>query len=474
MDFVTYFPIGLLSIAAKIKNICELKIFDCLITDFEIRKTEDFTLYGTPSEKIKTAIKDFNPDIIGISTPYSTQSESAKTVCKISKEVKPGALVILGGPDASVRYEYLLKETCCDFCVVGEGEETFYEFVKNFNSKLSLRNIEGLAYKTDDTVHYKPRKFLENLDELSFPAYDAIDINAYLKNRYLYRNRSILKNSITIITSRGCPFDCVFCSIKFHMGKKYRYHSPDYVIRHLKFLIKNYGITNFHFEDDNISLDKHRFEQILDKIIENKLKIKWDVPNGIRTDTLDFNLLKKIKKSGCKELVIGIESGNQSVLNKVIKKNTSLDYMLKIVSYCKELRIKASAFYVIGFPGESIKNIKETTDLALKLYREYDILPILQFAIPLYGTELYKVCVENGFIKKDLSDRALALTGQILGDPLISTEDFSKEDVKNLVRSYILKLYLLRLKKDLIIYAVKHPFLTFKKIKVRLRIMSGF
>ena len=132
-EFTTYFPIGLLSIAGSIRNIAELKILDCLITDFEIKKERDFTLYGTPPEKIKAAIKSFNPDIIGISIPFSTQANNARAVSRIAKEAAPGAVVVFGGPDASIRYEALLKETPCDFCVIGEGEETFFEFVKRFN-----------------------------------------------------------------------------------------------------------------------------------------------------------------------------------------------------------------------------------------------------------------------------------------------------------------------------------------------------
>ena len=236
--------------------------------------------------------------------------------------------------------------------------------------------------------------------------------------------------------------------------------------------MQNYGITNFHFEDDNISLNKRRFEEILDKIIKDRLKIRWDAPNGVRTDTLDFNLLEKIKKSGCEELTIGIESGNQYVLDNIIKKAASLDYTLSVIMDCRKLKIKIDAFYVIGFPGESIENMKETIDFALELYRKYSVLPILHFATPLYGTELHKVCTENGFIGKNLTDRDFAIGTQALGNPLISTEDFCKEDVKKLARIFLLKLYLLRLKKDLIINAIKHPLLTFKKVKVRLQTIS--
>ncbi len=467
--FTVYFPIGLLSIAAMIKNICEVKIFDCSITDFEIQQEKDYVLYGTSFKNIKETIKNFNPDIVGISIPFSTQSGNAIAILNICKKINPKIIVVFGGPDSSARYESLLKETACDYCVIGEGEQTFFEFIKNFNSNIPLTNIDGLAYKNSETVDYKPRKFLDNLDDLPFPAYDLIEMEAYLKNKYLYKNRSLIKNSISIITSRGCPYDCIFCAIKLHMGKKYRYNSPTYVINHLKLLINEYKITNFHFEDDNFSLNAHRFNEILDKIIKDKLNLKWDTPNGIRADTLDFNLLKKIKKSGCKKLTIAIESGNQDVLDKIIKKRISLDSMLEIVKYCKKLKINTGSFYVIGFPGESIENMKETANLALKLLRKYDVLPCLLVAIPFHGTELYNICIKNGFIQENLDEIDFAGGSLLYGNPLISTKDFSKEDIKDLTADYFAKL-----KKELLFYSIKHPVFSIKKINDKLHILNRF
>jgi len=303
-----YFPIGLLSIAAMIKHVCDVKILDCLVTDFAIKKTGNLIIYGTPLEKIRTMIENVNPDIVGVTVPFSAQSGNAEVIGKLCRQINPRIVVVFGGPDPSVRYRYFLEKSSCDFCVVGEGEKTFLELVRHFDSKSSVDNIEGLAYKTPHGIRYKPRQFIENLDDLPLPAYELISFQDYFKNPYLYISRSLIhKKSISIITSRGCPYGCVFCSIKLHMGQRSRYHSPDYVIEHLRLLLERYGISSFHFEDDNLSLNEQRFEQILDKIIESDLKIEWDTPNGVRADTLDLNLLKKMKKSGCKHLVIAIE-----------------------------------------------------------------------------------------------------------------------------------------------------------------------
>jgi radical SAM superfamily enzyme YgiQ (UPF0313 family) len=242
------------------------------------------------------------------------------------------------------------------------------------------------------------------------------------------------------------------------MGKKFRYHSPAYVIEHIKFLIEKYNIRRFHFEDDNISLNKARFEQIVDKIIEQKMEIRWDTPNGVRADTLDFNLLKKIKKSGCENLTIAVESGNQGVLNNIIKKNTSLDRIQETVRFCRQLGINLSAFYVVGFPGETITNMNETINLALRLFKSYHVTPHLFCATPLFGTELYDKCLEQGLIKKNLTDKDLSVATGWYGNPLISTAEFSKKDVKRITKDFQLAMQREKLK-----YYLKHPFLLLKK-----------
>ena len=430
-----YFPLGLMYLAAVVRDICSVEIFDCLASDYEARDGNVVT-YGASSEEIKKLIAEKKPDIVGISVPFTSQYRNAERVAKLAKEVNPTITTVFGGPDPSVRFQDILENDYCDFCVAGEGELTFREFIENFASS-SFEDIKGLAYKHNGVVHYEPRPFNTDLDALPFPAFDLIDMNNYLENENLYRNRSkVYKRSMSVITSRGCPYGCVFCSIRLHMGQKYRSHSPEYVMKLLRLCIDKYGITNFHFEDDNVSFDKKRFETILDSIIKENLHIQWDTPNGVRIDSLNYDILKKMKESGCVQVTLAIESGNQRVLNDVIKKKTRLDYILEIVKYCKELKISANAFYVIGFPGETLGEMKDTTDLALKLYKDYDLLPHLMVATPLYGTELYEICVRDKLLKGNPTFEELSIATQITGNPMISTSDFSIEDIRRVIDEF--------------------------------------
>jgi anaerobic magnesium-protoporphyrin IX monomethyl ester cyclase len=467
--FSVYYPLGLLNIAAMVRDICKVEIFDCLIEDFEISKSEGMVRYGANCEKIKKKIQDYCPDIVGITIPFTAQAENALHISALCREINPDITVVFGGPDSSVRYSWLLENKFCDYCVIGEGEETFKEFIGKYPEKKELQKIEGLAFNGDNgRVVFRPREFIDDLDCLSLPAYDLVAMEKYEKSQYLYRNRSLMHgNSISMITSRGCPYHCVFCSVWLHMGRKYRYYSANYVLDHLALCVKKYHIRNFHFEDDNISLNRKRFEEILDGIIERKLSIRWDTPNGVRADSLDKPLLLKMKESGCKQLTLAIESGNQNILSNVIKKNTSLDYMLEIAKYCYQLNIRTNAFYVIGFPGETLEDMRDTINLALRLLHEYDILPNLYVATPLYGTELYTICVEKGFIDHSLSSQELATATQIFGNPLIETDTFTRKDVRKLIDDY-----LGRLKVELVRFSIKHPLFALKKAKDKVSVIK--
>ncbi len=453
-SFNTYFPLGILSIAAMIREDCELHILDCLVTDFSMEHRDGMDVFGTPMPVIEERIAALQPDILGISMPFTAQAEYAEEVAARARKAAPNALVVFGGPHATIRYEDLLRSGKCDYVVVGEGEESFQEFVRRYGAGQSLNSVEGVASIHDGLVMFKPREYRKQLDDFPFPAYDLINFSDYLNSPYLYLSRSNFKGpQISIFTSRGCPYKCVFCSVALHMGKKYRWHSVDYVIEHLKLLKEKYGISQFHFEDDNLSLHKRRFEQMLDAIIENRMHIRWDTPNGVRGDTLNMRILKKIKKSGCKQLNIAVESGKQETLDNIIKKDTSLEYLIEVIHNCKKIRLRTALSFVIGFPGETLEDMRATTSLALKLLREADAIPSVLIATPLYGTELYEDAIEHGYMDENLRDRDMGMATQSYGAPLLATEDFSKEDISRIMAEYN-KEY----SKEILRYYLRHPF----------------
>ena len=181
-----YFPLGLMYLAAVVKDVCHVEIFDCLTSEVETREGNAVT-YGASFEEISRVISEKKPDVIGISVPFTSQYRNAERVAIISKAVNPKIVTVFGGPDPSVRFKDILENGYCDYCIVGEGEETFYEFIKKISVPSTLGRHQGLAYKKKGTIQYEPRPFNTNLDVLPFPAFDLVDMNFTSKTRHSIR-----------------------------------------------------------------------------------------------------------------------------------------------------------------------------------------------------------------------------------------------------------------------------------------------
>lgn len=459
-------PLGILYIAAILEGEeYEVEILDTLIADFRPQKVGDVKYYGMPWEKIKERIKQSKTDIVGITNPFTAQVDNTIKVSEIVKEIDNEIPTIVGGPHVSVRATQFLKDAKnVDIAVIGEGEYTMLDIMKYYEGETDISKIQGIVYRKGGVVTLNPKRpFIKNLDELPFPAYHLVDMEKYLNpKRIRYRSTKYLRE-ISMITSRGCPFNCIFCSIHLHMGKAWRAHSKEYVVKHIEHVVNNYGVEHIHFEDDNLTLNRKRFEGFLDGIIEKGIKFNWDTPNGIRPDRLTMDILKKMKKTGCTNLIIGVESGDQYILDNVIDKHLHLEDVTKMAKMCKELNIPLTAFYVIGFPGEKKEDMKRTTEFALMLENEYNVNMLLLIATPLYGTRLYEICEEKGYLTQELTPRALSEGTQVDGVGLIKTEDFTPEEVKRLALDAV-SIHNRLSSRVLLSEYIKHPGATVKKI----------
>ena len=433
-------PLSLLYLAAILKkNGYQPRIFDCLVSSrSKIVVKGDKIIHGLPDDVILEIIRKENPCIVGITNPFTAQIENAIHIADLVKQVNKRTITVIGGPHTSVQSQELLKENRnIDIGVRGEGEYTFLELIKKIEKGLSIRDVANITYRdeTQSIVENEFKGFIENLDELPYPVYQLFGMEEYFNSlkRGLGPRPIVRQRSISMITSRGCPYNCVFCSVHLHMGKFFRAHSSDYVIRHIKYVVDKYRVKHISFEDDNFSLNIDRCKKILKGIIDNRIKITWDTPNGIRADKLDEELIRLMKKSGCLELSFGIESGSQKVLDEIIDKNLKLDKVIKVIQLCQKYKIKTKAFFVIGFPGETRKDIIGTKELALKLYKKYKVDPGLSIAVPLFGTRLYQICKTKGYLIKEPDPMSLSIATQAYGQGLIKTEEFDPAYLKKIV-----------------------------------------
>ncbi|MCL2134987.1 MAG: B12-binding domain-containing radical SAM protein [Candidatus Bathyarchaeota archaeon] len=448
-------PLGLMYIAAVLdKANYQVEILDAFMADSKPQKNGDTITVGMPFSQIETEIHNRKPDIVGISGPFTSQIDNTLKVSNIAKKVNPNILTIAGGPHVStVPKKFLQEAKNVDIAVIGEGEYTLLEIVQHLECKKPLNTILGIAYRQNNNIIINDnRPFLENLDELPYPAYHLVDMEHYLDNKKI-GYRSFQNRALSMVTSRGCPFNCCFCSVHLHMGKKFRAHSAQYVLDHIQHVIHKYNVKNIFFEDDNLTFDLKRFETVCDGIIDRKIKIGWETPNGVRADCLSISLLKKMKQSGVISVFVGVESGDQEVLNNIICKSLDLARVVEFAKNAKQIGLKTGAFYIIGFPGEKKENMQRTVDFALMLKQKYDVGMHLFTATPTYGTRLYEQCEKSSYLETDLSYGSFGSSArQPLGHSLISTESFTSHEVKKIAEQAIKKY-----KRISLINNIKHP-----------------
>ena len=336
-----------------------------------------------------------NPKYIGI-TAVTISIFNAVEVAKLIKQKNKRVKIILGGPHLTAAPMETLKRfgKFFDIGVLGEGELTLIELLDTLEKNKNLSRVKGIIYKNTKNKHIinKPRESIKDLDSLPFPAWDLLPNLA----KFYCPPAHTLKRlpAALLIPSRGCPGQCVFCDNKV-FGRIFRSHSADYIIKMIKKLQKDYGIKEIQFRDDNLLVFRKMLTELCNKIIEQKIDIKWSCAG--RVDMVNFDILKLMKKAGCWQIWYGCESGSDKIL-KEIKKYTTVEKIKNAINLTKKAEISPCGFFMIGMPKETEEDIKKTISLLLEL-------PLDEFHIshltPFPGSEFYDTASKYGWFDND-------------------------------------------------------------------------
>lgn len=401
------FPMGLLYLSSivKSKNICE-KI-DILDYQYELNymgnyfNINDF-ITGTAENKI-----NFVPDVIAFSLMFTTSYEFFTICIEKLKEIWPDCIIIVGSFIATNCTEKLLENKYINYVLRGEGEIGLPLFLDQLSNSNEV-NVKGIY----SYINLQKSGVLElcdnikNLDEIPFPDWELIQINQYLRNG----GRSILSNNsndqpavASIITSRGCPFNCTFCSAKTVHGRSIRFRSIDNIIKEIDVLHKKYGVAQILFEDDLFTANKRRTIDLINAIKSlNILDLKIQFPNGLHVNSIDPEVIDALVDIGMASAHIAIESGSYYVLKNLMKKKVDLDKAKNLVEYIRNKKnLHVWCYFVLGMPGETKEQILETIEYAKSLKADWCNFFI---ATPLIGSEIYKKFLDAGDYTGDLSE----------------------------------------------------------------------
>lgn len=375
-DRGVYPPLGLLYIAGSVRKLLpdvDIKILDTQCEEMSFAALEKY-------------VEDYAPDIVGVQVMTFTAIDcmlASTAIKKAGEKIGKDIKIIWGGRHVNIYPTETINLPNVDYVMLGDGELQFVEFLKAFPNVDALKKVDGLVFKVEGKISMRPPQTITDLDSLAFP---ARDLSPYKKYRYLLSKDPVFT---TMMTSRGCPFTCIFCD---EGHRKYRMVSAPRVVEEIEECVKM-GIKNIFVYDSTFTVNRQRIIDICDLIVQKGIKINLDVRT--RVDLIDEEMFAKLRKAGCNRIQFGIESGNEKILN-VLSKKTGLRKVEWAVKTAKSYGFEIFGDFIIGNPEETREDLMDTLNLSKKLPFDYAHFAIM---IPYPDTKLYEMAVRKGMFK---------------------------------------------------------------------------
>ncbi|MFH1903482.1 MAG: radical SAM protein [Candidatus Omnitrophota bacterium] len=351
-------------------------------------KIFDVNVSNQPPDIVAGRVAKYAPDVVGFSVKTAT-ARPAALISRSIKKVYNRALHVAGGPHITLAYrEFLAENPEVEYAFLGDSERSFTDFINRISGNQDVHGVDGIAYRSQNETIINPGKIIEDLDTLPVPNFDAIDTFPPEDFRY------------PLLTSRGCPYDCIYCCVGLLSGKRWRGRDPEKVIEELRVAKERYGISAFEILDDNFTLRPERAKAFCSLIIKQKLGLQWYCHNGIRADKIDLELARLMRKAGCTSVAVGIESGDERIFNSIGKGET-LEDIVRAVKLIKQAGMRVVGYFIIGLPGDSLEGIRRTIQFQRKLGLDGFTYGILN---PYPGTAVWEMLKKQGRMLLDIKD----------------------------------------------------------------------
>jgi len=349
----------------------EVKILDFLVTQYHPRK-------------LRRELEEYRPQLVG-TTCVTLNYPIARRMLKVCKDFDPNIFTVIGGPHVTFAVkETLLSSPWIDAIVIGEGEITLVELARAVAEDEDIRSIAGIAFADGGRVtRTSARPLIENLDQLPLPARELLPMARYLA----------LGTPCTVITSRGCPYSCIFCSGHRMFGPRVRFRSPGLVVDEIERLQRRFGLPKINIVDDTFTLNHNHTQAVCEELLRRNLKMKWSV--FARVDRISEDVAQLMNRAGCEWVLFGVESADEGIL-KTIKKGTTTDDVRRGVKIAVEAGINVFNSFILGLPGESPETAHKSLAFGDELYQKYGAKYGFHMLSPLPGTEIYDRAKDYG------------------------------------------------------------------------------
>lgn len=412
----TIWPVSLCTFSSILEKCYNIKIIDANIDNLS-------------EEAFEGMLRDFSPDVVGISVFCDDFADGGHAAARIAKKINPAVPVIMGGSYVTINHDVAIKDASIDFFVRGEGEHIIKRLIELALGRSEEDAIPGVIYRRPDGSIDPglPPQPISDLDSIPNPDYTKIDFMKY--GMVEGRNSPYAPPAFPygrITTSRGCPFDCTFCQVAVVNGRGIRYRGIDSVISEIEMLLDVYGVKSVLIDDANFTINKKRSKAMIREFRRRNLKFEWKIMN-LSVATLDEELLVLLKESGCNHIDLAIESGVPRVLRDLMRKPLKLDRVKLVIEQAKALEMQISANFIIGMPGETWEEIRQTIKFAEDIDIDYVKIMV---AMPLRRTALHDQVVREGLVGEDFD-----IFNMRWGAGEISTDEFTSLDV-SILRAY--------------------------------------
>jgi len=388
----------------------------------------DASAQGMGYEQTVEETKTFQPDIIALTAVTPSIIKTVK-LAAMMKGIFPSVPIVIGGPHFTAVPEQTLSDyPVFDYGVVGEGEVTLTELVEALSSGGTLPDVAGIVYRENSEVVFSPpRPHIKDLDVLPFPAWDLLPGFPSQYHPALFKYKKL--PATHIVSARGCPHKCIFCDTSV-FSRRIRFHSSEYILNMIGYLVENFGIKEIIFEDDQFLINKKRMKKICEGILKAKWPISWCCSARVNSVN-DLALLKLMKKSGCWQISYGIESGNQKILD-FAQKGITINQIEKAVRLTHKAGILSKGYFIFGLPYENEKTMQNTISFAKSIpLNDMSVFTLTPFP----GSKMYNIAEQYGTIKKDFEKMNLL-------EVVYVPTDLSKERLLYYQRRFMKEFYL--------------------------------